>query len=99
MRIQLFSDLHLERDPGFQPTIFADTDVVVLAGDIGSYQARSRLDTDDFGLGRFAPATTGAAARVLYARSSRSATSASSAPRCGPTSTRWRRARPTSGAN
>jgi len=56
MRIQLFSDLHLERDPGFQPTIFADTDVVVLAGDIGSYQARSRLDTDDFGLARFAPA-------------------------------------------
>lgn len=66
MRIQLFSDLHLERDPGFQPTIFPDTDVVVLAGDIGSYQARSRLTSDDFGLARFAPATTGAGARVLY---------------------------------
>jgi len=66
MRIQLFSDLHLERDPGFQPKIFPDTDVVVLAGDIGSYQARSRLTTDDFGLARFSPAATGAGARVLY---------------------------------
>jgi predicted phosphodiesterase len=66
MRIQLFSDLHLERDPAFLPIIHPGTDVVVLAGDIGSYQARSRLQDDDFGLARFAPAATGSPARVLY---------------------------------
>ncbi|MGJ7917273.1 metallophosphoesterase [Massilia sp. LXY-6] len=70
MRIQLFSDLHLERDPAFQPVIHPGTDVVVLAGDIGSYQARSRLQDDDFGLARFAPRHTDAvgstSAKVLY---------------------------------
>jgi predicted phosphodiesterase len=66
MRIQLFSDLHLERDPAFQPILHPGTDVVVLAGDIGSYQARSRLPDDDFGLARFAPRHTGSAAKVLY---------------------------------
>jgi hypothetical protein len=66
MRIQLFSDLHLERDPAFQPLLHPGTDVVVLAGDIGSYQARSRLQDDDFGLARFAPRHTGAPAKVLY---------------------------------
>jgi predicted phosphodiesterase len=66
MRIQLFSDLHLERDPTFEPLIHPGTDVIVLAGDIGSYQARSRLQDEDFGLGRFAPARTGAPAKVLY---------------------------------
>ncbi|ALK97370.1 metallophosphoesterase [Massilia sp. WF1] len=66
MRIQLFSDLHLERDPAFQPLIHPGTDVIVLAGDIGSYQARSRLQDDDFGLARFAPRHTGAPAKVLY---------------------------------
>ncbi len=55
MRIQLFSDLHLERYPAFQPLIAPDTDVVVLAGDIGSYQPGSRLDGTDFGLARFSP--------------------------------------------
>jgi hypothetical protein len=55
MRIQLFSDLHLERDPAFQPLIQPDTDVIVLAGDIGSYQERSRLPDEDFGLARFSP--------------------------------------------
>ena len=55
MRIQLFSDLHLERDPHFRPHIAAGTDVVVLAGDIGSYQAGSRLGSEDFGLERFSP--------------------------------------------
>ncbi len=54
MRIQLFSDLHLERDPTFRPYIAPDTDVVVLAGDIGSYQSGSRLPTHDFGLELFA---------------------------------------------
>jgi predicted phosphodiesterase len=67
MRIQLFSDLHLERDPTFQPLIQPDTDVVVLAGDIGSYQARSRLPDEDFGLARFSPRRADAPrARVLY---------------------------------
>jgi hypothetical protein len=66
MRIQLFSDLHLERDPSFEPLLHAGTDVVVLAGDIGSYQARSRLQDEDFGLARFSPQRTGHAARVLY---------------------------------
>ncbi|WP_323141912.1 metallophosphoesterase [Massilia phyllosphaerae] len=67
MRIQLFSDLHLERYPDFQPQIAPDTDVVVLAGDIGSYQSNSRLQDDDFGLGRFSPRRPGAPrARVLY---------------------------------
>jgi len=71
MRIQLFSDLHLERYPDFQPKIAADTDVVVLAGDIGSYQANSRLPGDDFGLARFSPQALplrpdAAPLRVLY---------------------------------
>jgi predicted phosphodiesterase len=66
MRIQLFSDLHLERDPSFQPILHPGTDVIVLAGDIGSYQARSRLQDDDFGLVRFAPAASSCPARVLY---------------------------------
>lgn len=67
MRIQLFSDLHLERDPGFEPLIHPGTDVIVLAGDIGSYQARSRLPDEDFGLARFSPQRNDfGAARVLY---------------------------------
>jgi hypothetical protein len=67
MRIQLFSDLHLERYPDFQPLILPDTDVVVLAGDIGSYQAGSRLLTDEFGLARFSPLRPGASkAAVLF---------------------------------
>jgi hypothetical protein len=67
MRIQLFSDLHLERDPTFQPIIHPGTDVVVLAGDIGSYQERSRLADDDFGLARFSPLRHDfGGARVLY---------------------------------
>src|SRR5438067_10014548 len=67
MRIQLFSDLHLERDPSFVPQVAPDTDVVVVAGDIGSYQDRSRLEGHDFGLGRFAPQALGVpGVRVLY---------------------------------
>ena len=58
MKIQLLSDLHLESHPHFtaQPTPGAD--VLVLAGDIGSYQAGSQLtalNIPDFGLGRFSP--------------------------------------------
>ncbi|MEJ7804708.1 MAG: metallophosphoesterase [Telluria sp.] len=59
MRLQLFSDLHLERAPHFLPAIHAGTDVVILAGDIGSYQSGSRLQEDDFGLGRFSPLQPG----------------------------------------
>ena len=60
MRLQLLSDLHLEHDPSFQATAAPDVDVLVLAGDIGSYQAGSRLTGDDFGLGRFSPLRPGA---------------------------------------
>ncbi|WP_137174435.1 metallophosphoesterase [Massilia sp. HP4] len=67
MRIQLFSDLHLERYPGFQPHILPGADVVVLAGDIGSYQAGSRLETQDFGLERFSTALPALAGKqVLF---------------------------------
>ena len=69
MRIQLFSDLHLERYADFQPRVAADTDVVVLAGDIGSYQSGSRLTGTDFGLARFSPLGPGPGAgkaRVLF---------------------------------
>ena len=55
MKIQLLSDLHLETHPDFTPTPAPDADVLVLAGDIGSYQAGSRLDDSDFGLARFSP--------------------------------------------
>ena len=67
MRIQLFSDLHLERYPDFQPHFEPDIDVIVLAGDIGSYQPGSRLHSADFGLERFSPLRAGAPnATVLY---------------------------------
>ena len=66
MRIQLFSDLHLERYPAFQPRIAPGIDVIVLAGDIGSYQEGSRLGGADFGLERFAPALGVTDATVLY---------------------------------
>lgn len=55
MKIQLLSDLHLEVEPQWQPTPAPGADVLVLAGDIGSYQSGSRLAQDDFGLTRFSP--------------------------------------------
>lgn len=55
MRIQLLSDLHLEVHPQFVPEPAADADVLVLAGDIGSYQDGSLLQDDCFGLERFSP--------------------------------------------
>ena len=55
MKIQLLSDLHLEAHPHFHPVAAADADVLVLAGDIGSYQAGSLLAGGDFGLKRFSP--------------------------------------------
>lgn len=55
MKIQLLSDLHLETHPQFQPQPAPEADLLVLAGDIGSYQKGSRLAGDDFGLARFSP--------------------------------------------
>jgi hypothetical protein len=67
MKLQLLSDLHLERDPSFVPVAVPGADVLVLAGDVGSYQAGSRLGGDDFGLGRFSPRLPGSPWReVLY---------------------------------
>ncbi len=58
MNIQLISDLHLESHPNFTVAPAAGADLLVLAGDIGSYQEGSLL-TDmgiaDFGLARFSP--------------------------------------------
>jgi Icc-related predicted phosphoesterase len=58
INIQLLSDLHLETHPNFVPVAAPSADILVLAGDIGSYQAGSLLvkhaDTD-FGLARFSP--------------------------------------------
>lgn len=58
MKIQLLSDLHLEENTHFQPTPAPGADVLVLAGDIGSYQRGSglpELNDADFGLARFSP--------------------------------------------
>ncbi len=55
MKIQLLSDLHLEVHPHFVPMPAPDADVLVLAGDIGSYQNGSLLQDADFGLARFSP--------------------------------------------
>ncbi|HTH78746.1 MAG TPA: metallophosphoesterase [Ramlibacter sp.] len=55
MRIQLISDLHLENNPQFRPQPAPGADLLVLAGDIGSYQPRSRLAEPDFGLARCSP--------------------------------------------
>ena len=55
MKIQLLSDLHLEAHPHFTAEPAPDADVLVLAGDIGSYQSGSLLPGQDFGLERFSP--------------------------------------------
>ena len=58
MNIQLLSDLHLEVHPHFVPQQAKGADLLVLAGDIGSYQTGSLLATHgdtDFGLARFSP--------------------------------------------
>jgi predicted phosphodiesterase len=55
MKIQLLSDLHLEVHPNFRPAPAPAADVLVLAGDIGSYQVGSQLEDADFGLQRFSP--------------------------------------------
>ena len=58
MNLQLLSDLHLETHPHFVPEVSPWADALVLAGDIGSYQAGSMLQAQqdtDFGLARFSP--------------------------------------------
>ena len=55
MKLQLLSDLHLESHPQLQIAPAAGADMLVLAGDVGSYQQGSRLESDDFGLARFSP--------------------------------------------
>lgn len=58
MKLQLLSDVHLETQPQFVPTPAPQADVLVLAGDVGSYQkgsALTALGDRDFGLGRFSP--------------------------------------------
>jgi Icc-related predicted phosphoesterase len=58
MRIQLMSDLHLEAHPRFRAVPAPGADVLVLAGDIGSYQSGSALlpmgSEPDWGLSQFA---------------------------------------------
>ena len=49
------SDLHLESHPGYHPRPAPGADLLVLAGDIGSYQRGSSLADADFGLARFSP--------------------------------------------
>ena len=49
------SDLHLEVHPHYRPQPAPGADLLVLAGDIGSYQAGTQLAGDDFGLERFSP--------------------------------------------
>jgi hypothetical protein len=55
MKIQLLSDLHLEVHPHWVATPAPGADLLVLAGDIGSYQPGSLLLDNDFGLARFSP--------------------------------------------
>jgi hypothetical protein len=58
VNIQLLSDLHLESNPHFKATPLPGADLLVLAGDIGSYQNDSLLGSlgiADFGLARFSP--------------------------------------------
>ena len=58
INIQLLSDLHLETHPHFMPEVAPKADILVLAGDVGSYQPGSMLldhEDADFGLARFSP--------------------------------------------
>lgn len=58
MNLQLLSDLHLEVRPRYRPAPAPNADLLVLAGDIGSYQQGSGLfeaGDADFGLARFSP--------------------------------------------
>lgn len=55
MKLQLLSDLHLESHPRFQAEPAPGADLLVLAGDIGSYQIGSRVLGADYGLRQFSP--------------------------------------------
>jgi Calcineurin-like phosphoesterase len=55
MNIQLLSDLHLETHPNWRATPAPGADVLVLAGDIGSYQNGHQMADEDFGLRQFSP--------------------------------------------
>lgn len=57
MKLQLLSDLHLEANPQFVAEPAPAADLLVLAGDVGSYQARSAgaMAEPDWGLQRFSP--------------------------------------------
>jgi hypothetical protein len=55
VKIQLMSDLHLEGHPSYAPQPAPEAEMLVLAGDIGSYQRGSRLQDSDFALARFSP--------------------------------------------
>ena len=55
MKLQLLSDLHLEAHPHWWARPAPGADLLVLAGDIGSYQAGSQLQDQDFGLAQFSP--------------------------------------------
>lgn len=58
VKLQLLSDLHLESNPHFRASPLPGADLLVLAGDIGSYQdgsQLSRLGVPDFGLQPFSP--------------------------------------------
>lgn len=55
MKIQLLSDLHLETHPHWTATPAPGADVLVLAGDIGSYQPGHQMADEDFGLRQFSP--------------------------------------------
>jgi Icc-related predicted phosphoesterase len=66
VKIQLMSDLHLEGHPAYRPLPAPGADLLVLAGDIGSYQRNTKLDDSDFGLARFSPALGAWPVPVLY---------------------------------
>lgn len=58
MKLQLLSDLHLEANPDFHAEPAAGANLLVLAGDVGSYQTRhdgSVMNEPDWGLQRFSP--------------------------------------------
>ncbi len=55
MKLQLLSDLHLEAHPHWRAQPIPGADLLVLAGDIGSYQNGSQLQDTDFGLTQFSP--------------------------------------------
>jgi hypothetical protein len=66
VKIQLMSDLHLEGHPHYRPQPAAGARLLVLAGDVGSYQRGTQLSDRDFGLARFSPKLGAWPVPVLY---------------------------------